>query len=237
MKRTTWGAVLAALLCVGPAQAVPMAVPPALYVGDCTVAEGCLVATPTWSTQNATVGYAVTAPAVSGGAWHYSYTFAAGDGGALAKEISHLLLEVSPNITDASVATLFSNFSPAPHADLVEDWGDEGGSSPGIPSTLYGLKWEVGAGTFTWSFDSLRSPVWGDFYSKDGRNDGVDVYAYTSGWGTDPATGALGALGWVPTPDTVGEVDPRIVDVPAPAALVLLGLGLLASTLLRLRRA
>ena len=120
---------------------------------------------------------------------------------------------------------------------------------------MYGLKFEGGlsANALTWSvsFNSDRSPVQGNFYSKDGKDDPdgnrgplpmIDVVAWNSGFtglspeGADdnPAVTADGTATdtWIAVPDThTQEVIPE-------ASSILLGvLGLMSSGgYLRLRR-
>jgi hypothetical protein len=228
MKRMLqWGVACALGAWAGVAQAAPMPVLSQHYVGECAYSTGCLVATPTWSTEDVTLSWTITAPANATQPWSYSYTLADGDGGALQKAISHSLLEVSPTIDDGNLASLFPSLPGIDEAG-VEYWGDEGNSTPGIPSLLYGLKFTAQGGTVSFSFTTFRSPIWGDFYSKDGKNQQQDVYAYNSGFGTDPATSLLGITGWVPTPDTTGT--PReTVPLPASAWLMLLGTAILGA--------
>lgn len=235
---------------VGLASAAPVLVDPSHFVGSCNVVSGCVDATNGWTTQNFTVSYAVTGPATVSDPYHYSYTFT-GSLDPLDKQLSHILLELSPSITAENFADILFNFT-ASNGVLVTPPDTyeptSGGTNPNMPGNLYGIKIDsVNSGGTTISFDAFRSPIWGDFYAKDGNNcpptclpgDPPEVTAWNSGFGTDPLTEALGPSGWIPTPDTTDtntgneEATGRTTDVPAPSALVLAGLGL---SLLALRR-
>ena len=62
------------------------------------------------------------------------------------------------------------------------------------------------------SFNSSRMPMWGNFYSKDGKVAGIDAVAYNTGLDPSVTDGA-----YIPVPDTV---------VPVPGALLLGMLGM-----------
>ncbi|MHB1191090.1 MAG: PEP-CTERM sorting domain-containing protein, partial [Armatimonadota bacterium] len=81
------------------------------------------------------------------------------------------------------------------------------------------------------NFRSDRAPVWGDFYAKDGKTDGVYNTLYNSGFADDdpiaPATN--GSLdGHLLRPDTTSD------PVPEPGTLV--GFITLGGSLLAMRR-
>lgn len=70
-------------------------------------------------------------------------------------------------------------------------------------------------------FTTPEVPIWGDFYAKDGGYDDY-VWAYNTGFGTDPTTTDF--ANWIPRPDGV-------VVIPEPATFIIwsllgaLGLG------------
>ena len=163
----------------------------------------------------------------------YKWTF---DGSDDPKSVSHFTVEASPSFTDGDIIEV----------SFVADDGEEGGldkrevgpdsSSPndddGTP--LYGIKWETEGEVFafTASVTTLRAPIWGDIYIKDGgpveiTNAGYaaadPILAFWDGDGT--CTGpslCTGMSGW----DWVAVPDTHTV-VPEPASLVLMGLGAL----------
>jgi hypothetical protein len=108
--------------------------------------------------------------------WHYSYTFE-----HIAGETSHFILEVS------DVFTLDDLWNPTGDFTSVElgPFGP-GPSNPGMPGEMNAIKFDGARGLITHiSFDSPREPVWGDFYSKNGRVGGVDNAAWNAGF-TEP---------------------------------------------------
>ena len=116
------------------------------------------------------------------GLWHYEYTLTVPRGG-----ISHMIVEVSDD-DPGPAFTLGNLFSPTADPQGWTDAGHAsiqlftpGGSNPGMPGDLYGLKFDGDDGfdetTVTVSFDSNRGPVWGDFYAKDGMAGAVKFNA------------------------------------------------------------
>lgn len=135
------------------------------------------------------------------------------------KAISHLTIEVSPNFAAGDIVQVLQG-------TLADDQPDDypKPSDPGMPGPMYGIKFEAGEGSdYAWtvSFISTRGPTWGDFYAKDGKDEGVNVALWNTGF-TDPdptAPVADGSVGFhVLVPDT-GTV------IPAPGAILLGALG------------
>ncbi len=93
-------------------------------------------------------------------AWFYQYWLTDLNGNTLIGEPSHLVIEVSPNVTGED----FWNFSGNGAVEL--------GSKDGIESAMK-MDWQSGY----YGFYSWRNPIEGDFYSKDGRAGGY-------GWNT-----------------------------------------------------
>ncbi len=113
------------------------------------------------------------------GYWHYYYNLT-----VARKNISHIIIERSFNTTAADFFNVSSSY-------LVEEYR-VGNGNPGLPDQpFYGIKSDVGYNTlnYVFYFDSWRRPMWGDFYAKDGKTDGIDNIVYNEGFRKDPITG------------------------------------------------
>lgn len=214
---------------------------------------GGLISNDGWS--DAELGWVVTSNDDQT-VWTYTYTFTDyntdyGDYSAL-KDLSHAIIEVSGNFTADNIFEGTTYYGTYPDA---KDWLEgpktftEGEGNPGLPSSVWGLKWNTDGGglditddysKFSWTIVTDRNPMWGDFYAKDGKvADGtVEVWAYNTGFGeeTDAEITDGNALGtnadniswaWVLVPDTTtngggGGGDP----IPEPTTMLLLGIGI-----------
>lgn len=207
--------ILAIFLCIGVmvAGTVPAM---ASFTGSLTVGGGGITATGGWNSTSTVFSWTITQV---GSLWQYDYTMTVPE-----KNISHFIVEVSPEAVAADFsAGIFDIYSST----------SQGNSNPGMPEEMSGLKFQPGTLTLTASFTTARSPVWGDFYAKSGRDNGVWVTAWNAGFTvldpTDlPSNGSIG--NHILRPDTATTVPP----VPIPGAVWLLGSGLLG--LLGLRR-
>jgi hypothetical protein len=178
------------------------------------------------------ISWDITGP--DAGWWTYSYTISGvGDNVPLTKALSHFILEVTNpvgGIDDPLEWDWDSPFAPSEEHTTY----DPNSSNPGLPGPIYGVKWDTPPDDdddddddwtiFAVTFRSVREPVWGDFYAKDGkdRKDGGDeTYAYNSGFGVDPAPGATDYTAWIARPNGSDSV-------PEPSSLVVWGFGFLA---------
>lgn len=154
------------------------------------------------------------------GYWTYKYTFQ--DTSGQVKNLSHLIIEVSPTFSVNDVYAV----NGAKSWELKTYSGDDP-SNPGMPGSLYGIKFNAPddpSNPITITLITQRSPVWGDFYAKDGKTDQKDNYAYNTGFlAADPVDGpGDGSINnHILVPDT------QQVFVPEPGTLLLLGFGLL----------
>jgi hypothetical protein len=152
-----------------------------------------------------------------GGSWLYTYTFA----NFASPGISHFILDLTddcvPNnpgcVTDADGVLQFKEF------------GVEKGN-PGFPvgSSIVGVKFDFASDSYT--FESNRAPVWGDFYLKGGAS-----FAYNTGLTTSPLSEST--LDFIARPNGTTPTD----VVPEPGTYALIGAGLGALALVRRRKA
>lgn len=231
LKRTLLGA--ATLLSTCSLSADDILVPlPANDMRSTPDASG-VVATEGWSDSGSgfKINWTITP---IGSDFHYLYTITNASGGALSNDLYHLLLEVSPTVTPNNLCDLFL-FNTVPSQGPATF--SPGVDNPGMPGDIYGLKFEtfLNDAQPTIEFVSIRPPIWGDFYAVDGKGatskDSTDaVYAYNSGFGTDPTQATNNFTPWIPVPDTE-------VPIPEPTTMLLLGSTLCAAALIRRRTA
>jgi hypothetical protein len=168
-----------------------------------------------------------------GQTFHYIYTITDAAGGPLNKALSHLLLEISPNITQNNIAQIIYNTTPNFTEDSPKTFTpQDGNSNPGMPGNLYGLKFEDFANSSlpVIDFISTRIPIWGDFYAKDGKTGGQFNYVFNTNFGTDPTLATVDFSGWIPIPDT------HVINVPEPETWLILGSVLAISCLAGMRK-
>jgi hypothetical protein len=168
-----------------------------------------------WGSGTVTIDWTITD---LGGGWlEYSYTLTTPEGGAAP---SHFIIEVSDNFTEADISNLQGTTT----------WSvgtfDSSNGNPSIPEGFYGLKFDdlSGETSVTVSFETLRQPVWGDFYAKCGGSPPDVNTAWNEGFSvSDPLD--------LPTNGTIANhllVPDTIIPEPGTLALlapVLLGGG------------
>jgi len=157
--------------------AVP--VPPADYAGERT--------TPAASGMDATGGYTEANGGVKiawnisfdGAFWHYSYTITDKDGASIAPDLSHWIIEISPDIpfasigdyifgANATVVTPGGGYWPKdPNFPNTTQAGTNNGN-PNLGSDMVGIKFDTSGSSVNgvYTFTSVEPPVWGDFYLK-----------------------------------------------------------------------
>jgi hypothetical protein len=158
-----------------------------------------------------------------GSLWHYEYTF---NELGLQGGLSHMILEVCDSFTADDV------INPSNSFEGPDEYGPSNPSNPSIPGNIWGVKFDSNGDAVVLSFDSTRSPIWGDFYAKDGSVGGAAWNAGFTNPDTDPIVAASNGSvdSHLLVPDTAtGPV------VPSPAALFLGGLGTVAVGWLRRR--
>lgn len=152
--------------------------------------------------------------------WHYRYLFSHPAGAT-----SHFIIEVSPTFT-------LNDFlgGGGDYGELEFGWHQVMAGNPNMPEAIFGLKFNEATGTETevW-FDSFRAPMWGDFYAKNGRVPGTDIF--NTAWNAGFAMGDSDPM--LPPHDGPEQYHLLVPDthdtppVPEPSTLLLLGPGLI----------
>ena len=190
------------------------------YEGGISTVDGSVVGTSgsAWASGPSSIQWVINKNI--DGSWHYNYEIM-----VPSSNVSHSIIEAT---------NPFANAFP----DLYDIAGDFSGTevgtfdatgNPGIPGSIYGIKFNNFTGTDVLiDFDSVRSPVWGNFYATDGMT-GDEANAIWNSSFLDPN----------PSDDpSDGSVNNKILrpdsPVPEPAALALIPMGLVP--FIRLRR-
>jgi hypothetical protein len=163
--------------------------------------------------------------------WHYEYVWHT-DGA----DLSHIIIEVSEGAEEEDFTNWEYEYAEVAEGEPTDpEWfspSDSGNSNPGLPGSIYGFKLNTDPSVpmFGFSFDTWRSPVWGDFYAKDGKQghgpDGTFTYAYNAGFTAEDANDGL----------HIARPDGCQVRVPdGGLTVLLLGISLLGVEALRRR--
>ena len=192
-----------------------------MYSGHLLSTQGELVSdwrTPNGSPSPTSLSWVVTYDDQSQ-LWEYAYTFTGNR-----PDISHGIIEVSTDFSGDPISqggNIGQGTSSFEAGDpTTYNAQNQGGSNPGIPGDLFGLKFNSQS---SWSIVTDKSPMWGDFYAK-GASTG---YSYNSGFGMDTAAaignGNAGTndYAWALVPDTTTQA------TPVPATIWLLGAGII----------
>jgi len=214
---------LVILLCATAATA--LATP--IYTGELLwdQTESQLHAGADWA--NTATKIAWTVEKLGPGLWSYTYELT-----VYHKDISHLIIETSDSINtlaDVTSSVDLQQYDGNSYKFDVYSSTAQGNSNPNMPDAMYGVKFDLAgeSTTITISFQrSNRDPVWGDFYAKDGKTDGVDNYVYNAGFTAndqDPDPDVYGPDSLLVT-DHILVPDTTFVE-PEPATLALLCAG------------
>lgn len=197
-----------------------------VYTGSLNAGDnGGLFATGSWSSSDTVLSWSVFQNEGTD-FWTYEYTFI-----VPSKEISHVIIEVSESFSTSNIkdGTTASYTNPTTYSPDTSN----NSSNPGLPGEIYGIKWDTTGDPLRFDFMIVtdKSPMWGDFYAKDGRDGSsgnqIDVIAYNSSFGqSSNAAWDSNPFGFVLVPNTNGGTGEQGV-IPEPSTIILLGAGLL----------
>lgn len=193
----------------------------AIFDGDLDYAGGGLIAEGFWADDSTKLTWEVN---WASNVWNYRYTLH-----VPAHAVSHLILETSIDLSADEITNVQGSFVDGECWAIGTYDTTQGFSNPGMPDSIYGIKFELGGEhTNLWfSFDCPRDPVWGDFYARNGVGGGEPSVLWNAGFvnpdvdPTDPVS-AGSLLSHVVRPDTSQGSQPPGDDSPEAATWLLL---------------
>ncbi len=195
---------------------LPSSVQADYYTGSLSYGNG-LEAVGSWANPLTSISWIVTNedPGPAGDfVWKYVYTLTVPK-----KDISHFIIEAS-NGEDPFTVENIIGLTGAKSYEVGLYANDA--SNPSMPGDLYGLKIDdLSTTNITVTVFSDRAPVWGDMYAKGGKEKGVWMVLYNTGFSeVDPVDPPAGGSisGHLLRPDTVDSI-------PEPSVLLLLAAG------------
>jgi hypothetical protein len=160
------------------------------YSGNIKYGDG-LIGTAAWNSAEL---FWTVEDETNPGLWTYIYTFS-----VERKAISYIIIGAANSFDQVNIKNGTSKGLE------LGQFGQNGNSTPGLTSPVYGVKWQVSGKSLECvrMIVTDREPMWGDFYAKDGKHNGDWVFAINAGFGSMPsdltiADGNKG--GWVLVP-------------------------------------
>ena len=115
-----------------------------------------------------------------GSYWNYSYTVTDKDGSPVSPDVSHWIVEISPEVDFDNIGDYVfdanATVETPPGGEYWEEdenFPDEtragtNNGNPNLGTNLTGIKFDASASSVggTYTFKSVEPPVWGDFYIK-----------------------------------------------------------------------
>lgn len=196
----------------------------AQLTGSLSSPAGGLTGNGVWNEDGGvTISWDITPPTVDD-IWCYEYTFTLN--GDTKGGLSALILQISDNLTNLDNFDFDEVDFDASSVEDVDGPTTYGTSFPnpnapwGIPSPIYGIKFDVEDDDGPWVIDFCvnREPMDGSFFAKDGNAGNPDTVNAVWNTGLTDPTGAF-----LPVPDTGVTPPPSII--PAPGAIFLGALG------------
>jgi hypothetical protein len=144
--------------------------------------------------------------------WHYEYNLS-----ITKKDIGHFILELTDTTQYDDITNIFINGNSAT-VEGPKSWTNAGNQS--IPNSFYGIKFDQGGSSVSYSFDTTLDPVWGNFYAKGGKDHGNFINAYNNALEENNFY-SYNKLDFIVRPD--GGSSPPIVPEPISSTLFIVG--------------